>query len=448
MESEFVFENILERLIVEVGKAQKSIIIVTDFLENKKIVDVLLSKIKIGCTVSLILTSENMFSRENISYLYSGSQVYKILNKNHILENKFFIIDFNTVITGTYNWKVDKNCFFKNILIVKNNNTLAEQFISEYFNILNIYIPHRERKEIFFPLKKIISHLEIIKNYILLEEFDDIEKETLKLREYDYNSDLFNIIESSRKEEFSKIINEIENFKSKNHQLVISINPKIEIQKLEINNYKNLLYDLYNKKIELEKYLLDFQYFHTKELGKTLLDILYLRERKAWRDRSNIEEDENEIDTYRENAYDWKKGKFFELTFDEKILLKNKFRNATIFYYNSHIIEELDQINDSVFIELKQAYYNNDLDKLSSIHDILKKSGSYMYENISNFISLKNRKNEFEEKIINIKKSIRILKESETYNTIISIEDWDDYFKRTKEKLQQEFDALKAEIKD
>ena len=55
--------------------------------------------------------------------------------------------------------------------------------------------------------------------------------------------------------------------------------------------------------------------------------------------------------------------------------------------------------------------------------------------------------------IAKLKRQINILeteiitiKESDTFKTIISIEDWDDYFQRTKEKLQRELEELKLEI--
>jgi predicted amino acid-binding ACT domain protein len=55
--------------------------------------------------------------------------------------------------------------------------------------------------------------------------------------------------------------------------------------------------------------------------------------------------------------------------------------------------------------------------------------------------------------IAKLKRQIKILetdiitiKESGTFKTIINIEDWDDYFNRTKEKLQRELEELQLEI--
>jgi len=56
--------------------------------------------------------------------------------------------------------------------------------------------------------------------------------------------------------------------------------------------------------------------------------------------------------------------------------------------------------------------------------------------------------------IAKLKRQIKILeteivtiKESNTFKTIIEIEDWDDYFSITKEKLLRELEELQLEVK-
>ena len=47
------------------------------------------------------------------------------------------------------------------------------------------------------------------------------------------------------------------------------------------------------------------------------------------------------------------------------------------------------------------------------------------------------------QQVKNLETQITLIKQSEAYKTIINIDDWDDYFKRTKEKLVIEFEELK-----
>ncbi|MGB4833025.1 MAG: hypothetical protein WBP31_16900, partial [Chitinophagales bacterium] len=97
---------------------------------------------------------------------------------------------------------------------------------------------------------------------------------------------------------------------------------------------------------------------------------------------------------------------------------------------------------------LKQAYDANDLKKVSEILDDLEKG---------NFFKTKSEtvqeKDLLKSAIAKLKRQIKILeteiitiKESETFKTIFSIEDWDDYFQRTKDKLTRELEELQLEI--
>lgn len=101
--------------------------------------------------------------------LTDKSKVYKIGNGDtELMHNKFCVIDYSTVITGSYNWSYKAENNFENVIITSNDTTLADQFISEFINIRRQYYPDAVNEEIIFPLNKIIKRLEILKNYILL----------------------------------------------------------------------------------------------------------------------------------------------------------------------------------------------------------------------------------------------------------------------------------------
>ena len=97
------------------------------------------------------------------------------------------------------------------------------------------------QEDVVFPLNKIIKRLEILKNYIFLEDIEELDRETSKLKEYDFNLDLLEIIDDVKKEEFASAITKIENFISKNNQLSIWIDAEISALKLEIKNLENQL---------------------------------------------------------------------------------------------------------------------------------------------------------------------------------------------------------------
>lgn len=452
MQTEAVFENIAERIQQEISKAQKSIYIAVAWFTNKKLFNELVNKARNGCTVSLIISYDNINLNSSIDFeqlLTDKSKVYRIDNGDtELMHNKFCVIDYSTVITGSYNWSYKAESNFENVIITSNDTTLAEQFISEFNNIRRQYYPDVVNEEIAFPLNKIINRLEILKNYMLLEDIEELNKETSKLNEYNFNSDLQEIIDDVRNEEFSSAINKIQNFISKNQQLSIWTDPEIAALKLEIKNLENQLNGYDNEKIELEKLLSEFQHRHTIELGDIILDILKLRKLKFKSDKTKFEEAENDERQYSEQVDTEKEKEIYELTDEQKSELKKKFRKATVLCHPDKVVGEFKEAAQRIFIELKQAYDANDLKKVSEILNELEKG---------NFFKTKSEtvqeKDLLKASIAKLKRQIKILeteiitiKESNTFKTIICIENWEDYFQRTKEKLKRELEELILEI--
>ena len=108
MQTEAVFENIAERIQQEISKAQKSVFIAVAWFTNKNLFNELVNKARNGCTVSLIITNDTINLNSSIDFeqlLTAKSKVYKIGNGDtELMHNKFCVIDYSTVITGSYNW--------------------------------------------------------------------------------------------------------------------------------------------------------------------------------------------------------------------------------------------------------------------------------------------------------------------------------------------------------
>jgi hypothetical protein len=454
MQSEAVFENIAERIQEEISKAQKSIFIAVAWFTNKNLFNELVNKARNGCTVSLIISNDDINLNSKIDFeqlLTAKSKVYKIGNGDtELMHNKFCVIDYSTVITGSYNWSYKAENNFENVIITSNDTTLAEQFITEFNNIRRQYYPDVVNEEIVFPLNKIIKRLEILNNYIMLEDIEELNKETSKLKEYDFNSDLQDIILDVRKEEFASAISKIQSFISKNQQLSIWTDPEIAALKLEIKNLENQLNGYDNEKIELEKLLSDFQHRHTIELGDIILDILKLRKLKFKEDKTKYEEAENDEKQYREQVNSEKEKEIFELTEEQKLELKKKFRKATILCHPDKVANEFTEAAQRIFIELKQAYDANDLKKVSDLLEELEKGNFFKNksETIQEKDLLKAAIAKLKRQIKTLETEIITIKESDTFKTVISIEDWDEYFNSTKEKLKRELEELELEIEE
>jgi hypothetical protein len=457
MQTEAIFENIAERIQEEISKAQKSIFIAVAWFTNKNLFNELLIKARNGCTVSLIISNDDINLNSKIDFdqlLTAKSKVYKIGNGDtELMHNKFCVIDYSTVITGSYNWSYKAENNFENVIITSNDTTLAEQFIAEFNNIRRQYYPDVVNEEIVFPLNKIIKRLEILNNYILLEDIEELNKETSKLKEYDFNSDLQDIIDDVRKEEFASAISKIQSFISKNQQLSIWTDPEIAALKLEIKNLENQLVGFDNERIELEKLLSEFHHRHAIELGEIILDILKLRKLKFKEDKTKYEEAENDEKQYREQVEVEKNKEIFSLTPEQENELKKKYRKAALLCHPDKFANEPIEIQkqaQEIINELFAAREKKDIERVNEILANLEKGilSTSKGDKILDKDKLRATVNRLRVKVKILETEIITIKESDTFQTISSIEDWDEYFNLTKEKLQRELEELRLEIED
>lgn len=455
MQTEAVFEDIAERIQQEIGKAQKSIFIAVAWFTNRALFNELVIRAKNGCAVYLIISNDDINLNSAIDFdelIVYQSKVYKIGNgDSDLMHNKFCVIDYNTVITGSYNWSYKAESNFENVIITTGDATLAEQFISEFNNIRKQYYPDAVNEEIVFPLSKIIKRLEILKNYILLEDIEELSREIAKLQAYNYNSDLHSILEFVEKEEFASAINEIQNFISKNQQLSIWIDPEIAALKLEIKILENQLNSYDNEKIELEKVLSDFQRRHTIELGEIILDILRLRKLKFKSDKAKFEEAENDEKQYREQVDAEKEKDVHELTEEQKTELKKKYRKATVLCHPDKFANESAEIQkqaEDIFKELNEANEKNDVQRVSEILSNLEKGilSTIKGDRLTDIDKLRATIERLRVKVKTIETQIVTIKQSEAFIIINKLNDWDDYFNITKEKLQRELEELRLEV--
>ena len=450
MQTEAIFENIAERILTEIQKANNSIYIAVAWFTNKSIFEQLIKKAKNGCQIQIIISNDLINENSSIDFnkleKHNG-KVYKIGNGDtELMHNKFCIIDFNTVITGSYNWSYKAENNFENIVINSNDTSLAEQFVTEFNQIKKKYYPN-ETIQNEFPIEIIIKRLEIIKNFILLEDIDDISIAVEKLKIYQFNEDVKTIISSISNKEFAKAITTIQEFINSYQQITIWNDPEIAGIRLEIKILESQINAFDNEKIELEKVISDFQHRHTIELGEVILEVLRLRKIK-YKNHKKEAEAEEDFNNYSKQYETEKDKKQFELNEEEKLELKKKFRKATTMCHPDKVSEEQKAEAEEIFIELKKAYDEHDLEKVNQLLHDLENGKKFVSQadSISEKEKLKITLEKLKQKLKGIENEIISLKETEIFTTINNITNWDNYFTETKTQLEEELQNLKVEL--
>lgn len=132
--TEVIFENIEQRILKEIESAHYAIFVSVAWFTNKKLFNALLEKAKNNCYVSIIIQLDEINSQCGIDYTLirvGCSECFMISRDAELLHEKFCVIDFRKVITGSYNWTYKAAHNSENILIL-NEPTIATQYISRF----------------------------------------------------------------------------------------------------------------------------------------------------------------------------------------------------------------------------------------------------------------------------------------------------------------------------
>ena len=301
-------------------------------------------------------------------------------------------------------------------------------------------------------INSIIKRLEIIKNNIALEETEEIERHIVKLEAESNNQEVVSIINNLRNKQYSIAINKINKFLQSQMQVSLYQDTEIVALKLEIKALEDLFSVLANEKADIEKTIEDFLYQYHLHLGELILEALKLKKEKLKkqqkeREYTKAEQEEKEYEEQFKNTQKKEKN-HKNITPEEKEELKKKYRKASTMCHPDKVSEDLKAKAQEIFVELNNAYQNNDIKKVSEI--LIKLENNNFFTLQSDSLSNKDKLKEaiciLQEKIDIIKQDIVDIKMKDLYKEIISIANKDEYFKVKKTQLKIEIELLKETI--
>jgi phosphatidylserine/phosphatidylglycerophosphate/cardiolipin synthase-like enzyme len=166
MEIVAYFSDIQTSISDEIKKAKYNIFVAVAWITDKSLWTILETKAKEGVVVQVILVPDEI-NNNNSSIFddFSRAGIQIFWDDHH---HKFCVIDIKTVITGSYNWTYMASNRGKreNIVILKGNADIAEQFSDEFKLLLKGAQKHA------LPLEK---------EFIFIEK--PIEREVVKIVE-------------------------------------------------------------------------------------------------------------------------------------------------------------------------------------------------------------------------------------------------------------------------
>ena len=202
---------------------------------------------------------------------------------------------------------------------------------------------------------RILKRLELIKSLISLEEEDQILAHISKLEQLPLTSELKNIVIFLKEKSYGIAVTAIEGFINQHHSLSIYIDPEVDGLKLEAKALESELNKLSNEKADLEKLIHEFSVRHNNELGELILKILRFRKQKfkgTPQETEAAEEYNNYSKEYEVNTNE----KIHELTEEEQLEIKKKYRKASKLCHPDVVSENQKVLADKLYATPQKPY--------------------------------------------------------------------------------------------
>ncbi|MFA9186832.1 phospholipase D-like domain-containing protein [Flavobacterium magnesitis] len=466
MKSQAYFEKIHKHIENNLKISKTSIRIAVAWFTDTKLFDILCQKAKEGIHVELLIANHEINLESNIKYrdlTNNGGQIFWIGNEGAyapLMHNKFCIIDNTTLIFGSYNWTRKAKSNHESITVIEEDYNLILDFNQEFDKIKNKYYnPNAEIDWI-----KIVIRLETLLNVIKLEDLEDINyqidktKSLIPKNHSDKKLDsIIIILNHCTKKEFSQAVILIQTFTSDYKKISIYNDPEIPALQLEIRSLEYQISSLSDEKTDIEKNIRSFELKYNEELGGLITKILYYKKIVAEKIAKESKDDKQKQEEYEEAKFDYED---FSKSYNDKLNepkplvlneekqneLKKNYRKATKLCHPDKVTEDQKELATKIFTDLKNAYDNNDLEKVNQLlinleKGLFKSQGETINEKDKLKIILENlirKRNELEEMLLSIKNT-------DTFNKISNIKSWNNYFKDTKEEFTRILEELKTE---
>jgi phosphatidylserine/phosphatidylglycerophosphate/cardiolipin synthase-like enzyme len=160
------FKDIHIEIINLIETAQTDIKICVAWFTDFDIYSKIVAKQKQGVNVDVVIANHIFNKKSRVDFkefLKHSGKVSYIGNINDgsqdkFMHNKFCIIDNSTIVTGSYNWSFKARSNDENILIIKNEQELVNQFIDKFNDLKPQYGFAIKGNEISLqPIEKIMA---------------------------------------------------------------------------------------------------------------------------------------------------------------------------------------------------------------------------------------------------------------------------------------------------
>jgi cell division protein FtsB len=200
-------------------------------------------------------------------------------------------------------------------------------------------------------------------------------------------------------------------------------------------------------KSEIEQQIETLHTRHHQELRTLVVELLQLRRNHRQPAQADSEPSEPEASLHEEETEpnEHADSHHSRLSPAERHALKEMFRRASKLCHPDLVPSEFKAEANVIFIELKTAYEEHNLQRVEEILHLLERGERLACQPARNHDKDKLRAEitYLEKRIQATRQEIETLKQSSTYQKLLNIEDWDEYFDDLKAELQRKINRLR-----
>jgi DnaJ-class molecular chaperone with C-terminal Zn finger domain len=205
------------------------------------------------------------------------------------------------------------------------------------------------------------------------------------------------------------------------------------------------------EKSEIERILREFEIRYEQALGELISKLMRLKMEKLEEEASNDESKKEEYEEARktfeehENTFEeLKKQAIRDLNSDELDDLKKSYREAAKICHPDTAAEEFREKSKEAFQKLSEAYHKNDLEGVKDVLYALKHGGQLLKDSdvVSDKSILESRITSLKKKIDEIDIQLEEYENSEAWTTVNGLDDWDEFFNRSRVAIEKEIEEL------
>ncbi|MBP9786814.1 MAG: DUF1669 domain-containing protein [Acinetobacter sp.] len=473
MEVKAYFSDIHKVIIKQLEGAESHIHVAVAWFTDKDIFDVLCKKAQSGIKVSLVLVGDdincgagrlNFVRLENlgakVTFLPTGSQ------DTSLMHHKFCVIDAKTVITGSYNWSKKARSNDENITIMTDSQEFASKYLHVFEELCTRVGQGGQKATSLMSADAVKRRLEMIRNLILLGDYEDVNAQIVKLNPIADEYKLSSMIELLNKGQYQEALEQIKAYLSKFTALITIEDQEIPQLQFELQILELRLESLSNEKAEIERCLIVFNQRHDDALGHVIQDLLQTRaiyarlialtkENDAEQESAQAEAEEAES-TYqrysKQHEQLQQEAHVPKLDKEQEKELKALYRKACSFCHPDKASEDKKQMAHDIFTTLLDAYKSNDLEQVRQIYERVK-NGDFTQTRATTLSKVEVLKTAIAEIKYQLDKLLTQLQHLQASQAVQLMQgagttevEWQQYFDGQQSMLLSELEKIKAQI--